>query len=78
MPQAKSTVFMSGRNQAVRIPAKMRFAADVKEVVITEQNGSLIITPKRQNWAGFFALVREDADFPARPSQGDLPKRESL
>jgi antitoxin VapB len=47
-------VFMSGRSQAVRIPAVYRF--DTSEVSIVRRGDSLVLTPRpRMTWSRFFA-----------------------
>ena len=50
---AKAKVFMSGRSQAVRIPAEFRFTT--KEVSIRRaQNGDVILS-QTPNWQEIFA-----------------------
>lgn len=50
-------VFMSGRSQAVRLPAEYRF--DVKEVYIRrdDKTGDIILSRKPGDWQSFFALT---------------------
>ncbi len=62
----KARVFMSGRSQAVRIPAAYRFAC--KEVYIRRDpgNGDLILSQTPGSWAELFAAldsVGVPADF---------------
>ena len=58
MPQAeKARVFMSGRSQAVRIPAEFRFST--KEVYIRRdpQTGDLILSQSPNSWDEIFATL---------------------
>lgn len=48
-------LFISNKSQAVRIPKKLAFDSDVKEVSITQQGNSLLITPVTQHWDDFFS-----------------------
>lgn len=50
-------VFMSGRSQAVRLPAAYRF--DVDEVFIRrdEVTGDLVLSARPANWDGLFAVI---------------------
>jgi antitoxin VapB len=51
----RASIFRGGANQAVRLPQKLRFPADVKEVRIRKQGDGLFITPVKPNWSSFFA-----------------------
>ena len=56
-------IFMNGRSQAVRLPAKYRF--DAKEVFIRQdaKTGDVILSRRPDNWDSFFALLK-DAEVP--------------
>jgi antitoxin VapB len=57
MPQtAKAKVFMSGRSQAVRIPAEFRFTAKEVSVRRDPATGDLILSQK-PNWEEIFAML---------------------
>jgi antitoxin VapB len=60
---AKAKVFMSGRSQAVRIPAEYRFAT--KEVYIRRDplSGDLILSEAPGGWDEIFAAL-DKAGFP--------------
>jgi antitoxin VapB len=78
----KARVFMSGRSQAVRIPAEFRFSADEVYVRRDQQTGELILSEARPlTWAEIFALI-DEADFPAEfmadRRQGIAETREPL
>ncbi len=45
-------VFMSGRSQAVRLPAEFRFGC--KEVLIEKKGEVVILKPKPSGWDDFF------------------------
>ena len=46
-------VFMNGRSQAVRLPAKFRFSC--REVFVEQQGDVLVLRPKPAGWDDFFA-----------------------
>lgn len=63
-------VFMSGRSQAVRLPAEFRFSCH--EVLVERQGDALIIRPKETGWDDFFMRKSEvPADFMS--DRDDLP-----
>lgn len=76
----KARVFMSGRSQAVRIPAEFRFSSDEVYVRRDEQTGDLILS-QSPAWAEIFAAV-DEARFPdeflANRKQGVVEVREEL
>lgn len=45
-------VFMSGRSQAVRLPAEFRFGCT--EVLVEKKGNVLVLTPKPVGWTDFF------------------------
>lgn len=63
-------VFMSGRSQAVRLPAEFRFGC--KEVMVEKKGNALVLTPKPSGWAAFFDRTNSvPPDFMA--DREDLP-----
>jgi antitoxin VapB len=82
MAQAeKARVFMSGRSQAVRIPAQYRFTS--KEVYIRRdaQSGDVILSQAPDNWKDVYAALDKAGfpdDFLADRNQGLPQKREEL
>jgi antitoxin VapB len=80
-PVEKARVFMSGRSQAVRIPAEFRFAS--KEVFIRRdpQSGDLILSQSPGSWSEVFAAL-DNAGFPddfmAERNQGPSQERDEL
>ncbi len=82
---AKQTakVFMTGRSQAVRIPAEFRF--DSQEVFIRrdEKTGDVILSRKPVDWDKLFAKldaagVPDDFLTPEDRNQGPSQEREEL
>ena len=82
MPQTrKSRVFMSGRSQAVRIPAEFRFTSDEVFVRRDPQTGDLILSQAPSTWNEVFNTLDEaqfPADFMAERQQGVDESREPL
>ncbi len=59
-------LFMNGRSQAVRLPAKYRFEGDEVFIRRDEKTGDIILSKRPTNWEDFFALAAETqapADF---------------
>jgi antitoxin VapB len=82
MPQPlKTKVFMTGRSQAVRIPAEFRFKANEVYVRRDPQTGDLILSQSPAAWEDIFAGL-DAADFPpdfmADRNQGVAEVREHL
>jgi antitoxin VapB len=51
---AKSTVFISNRSQAVRLPKAVAFPTEVHQVEIIKVGHSRLITPLGRRWDDFF------------------------
>jgi antitoxin VapB len=76
-------VFMTGRSQAVRIPAEFRFSS--KEVYIRrdDKTGDVILSRKPANWDELFAKldaagIPDDFLTPEDRNQGPPQEREEL
>lgn len=79
--QAKARVFMSGRSQAVRIPAEFRFTSEEVYVRRDPQSGDLILSQAPATWGEVYAALdsaRFPADFLADRDQGSADVREGL
>lgn len=50
----RTTVFLSNRSRAVRLPRAVAFAADVREVVVIPDGPRRIIAPADAAWDDFF------------------------
>lgn len=78
---AKARVFMTGRSQAVRIPAEFRFNTDEVFVRRDAQTGDLILSQSPSSWDEIFAAL-DAAEFPANfmadRQQGTAETREPL
>lgn len=77
----KARVFMSGRSQAVRIPAEYRFTA--KEVYIRRdaQSGDLILSQVPGSWDEVYAALDKahfPDDFLDDRNQGPVQERDEL
>ncbi len=77
----KARVFMSGRSQAVRIPAEYRFTS--KEVYIRRdpRSGDLILSQAPGNWEDVYAALDKAGfpeDFLADRNQGPAQERDEL
>ena len=78
---AKAKVFMTGRSQAVRIPAEYRFTT--KEVYVRRdpQSGDLILSEAPGGWDEIFAALDKAGfpeDFLADRAQGHPQERDDL
>ena len=56
---AKAKVFMSGRSQAVRIPAEFRFTTSEVYLRRDPQSGDLILSQAPGGWSEIFAALDE-------------------
>ncbi len=51
-------VFMTGRSQAVRLPAEFRFQTDEVHIRRDPESGDVILSARPNSWQGFLAEVR--------------------
>jgi antitoxin VapB len=74
-----TTVFTNNRTQAVRLPAEMRFGADVKQVSIRVNGAERIIAPIGGTWDTFFldGPTASD-DFMVERASQYQPERDSF
>jgi antitoxin VapB len=78
---AKAKVFMSGRSQAVRIPAEYRFATDEVYIRRDPQSGDLILSEAPGGWDEIFTALDQAGfpeDFLADRGQGHPQERDEL
>jgi antitoxin VapB len=74
-----STVFITNRTQAVRLPKAVAFPDDVHEVDILKIGRSRVIVPKGQRWHDFFQSgPRVSKDFMTEREQPPPDEREPL
>jgi antitoxin VapB len=75
---ARSTVFITNRSQAVRLPKPVALPPSVRQVEITKLGRSRLITPADQSWDAFFDGPKASDDFMAERRQPPAAKREQL
>ncbi len=80
---AKAKVFMSGRSQAVRIPAEFRFSSDEVFIRRDSRNGDLILSQGPGSLEEIFAAldklgVPDDFLTPADRNQAPVQVRPEL
>lgn len=74
----ETTVFMSNRSQAVRLPKAVALPPEVKQVEVVAIGRTRIITPKGESWDAWFDETSPTADFmaereqPAEQNRGDF------
>jgi antitoxin VapB len=77
----KARVFMTGRSQAVRIPAAYRFTTDEVYIRRDPQTGDVILSQAPGTWEEIYAAL-DQAEFPddflADRAQGVPQRREDL
>ena len=76
---ARSTVFISNRSQAVRLPKAMAFPEGVHQVEVIRLGNSRLITPVGRRWDEFFVNgPRASDDFMSEREQPSPEEREPL
>ena len=68
---ARTTLFLSNRSQAVRLPRAVAFAAGVREVVVTTDGPRRIIAPADAAWDDFFDAPGLDLGARDQPAPED-------
>ena len=74
----QSTVFMSNKSQAIRLPKAVALPLSVKKVAITVQGNARLITPADQLWDSWFEGPAATEDFMQEREQPSQQQRESL
>ena len=74
----KSTVFMSSRTQAVRLPKAVALPADVKIVDVIAVGRTRIISPTGESWDSWFSGLGVPSDFMTDREQPKPQERESF
>jgi antitoxin VapB len=76
---AKSTVFISNRSQAVRLPKAVAFPEDVHQVDVLKVGHSRVIVPQGKRWDDLFQNgPRASGDFMSEREQPAAEEREQL
>ncbi len=72
------SVFENNRTQAVRLPVRTRFPAQIKKVMVRVCGPDRVLSPIGQAWDSFF-LVDDAEDVQIeRGDQGDQQQREPI
>ncbi|MNG07529.1 Antitoxin VapB [compost metagenome] len=74
----QTTLFMSNRSQAVRLPKAVAMPSDVKRVNVVAIGRTRIITPADETWDSWFEGESVTADFMAEREQPAEQERESF
>ena len=74
----ETTVFLSNRSQAVRLPKAVALPEDVKKVEIIAIGRTRIITPAGESWDSWFDGENVSADFTDIRDQPAMQERESF
>ena len=74
----QTTLFMSNRSQAVRLPKAVAMPSDVKRVDVIAIGRSRLITPAGEAWDSWFDGEGVSADFMADREQPTDQERESF
>ncbi|EEZ9068243.1 toxin-antitoxin system antitoxin VapB [Escherichia coli] len=74
----ETTVFLSNRSQAVRLPKAVALPEDVKKVDVTAVGRTRIITPAGESWDSWFDGDSVSADFMNDREQPAVQERESF
>lgn len=57
-----ASLFINGKNQAVRLPKGYEFEG-VSEVQVTKEGDSVVLRPVRKSWTSLANEDKADADF---------------
>ena len=71
----RTSLFLSNRSQAVRLPKAVAFGADVRNVTIVKDGNRRIIAPEGAAWDDFFDVPGVDLGKRVQP---DIQSREEF
>jgi len=74
----QTTLFMSNRSQAVRLPKAVAMPSDVKRVDVIAVGRARIITPAGETWDSWFDGDNATADFMSDREQPADQEREAF
>lgn len=74
----ETTVFLSNRSQAVRLPKAVALPDDVKRVEIIAVGRTRIISPAEESWDSWFDGETVSADFMSDREQPQPQEREGF
>jgi len=72
----KTTIFMNGRSQAVRLPKEFRFEGT--HVYAMKEGNRVILTPVDDRMEALIALMGSSPDFPDLPRDAAEPMRPEI
>jgi len=77
---SKGSVFMTHKTQAVRLPAEVRFPAEVKQVIVEVVGNTRVLIPVESVWESYFDDPSPVSDDFLRKLRDDQPQesRESF
>ena len=64
----RTTLFLSNRSQAVRLPKPVAFAEGVRDVIVTQDGPRRIIAPADAAWDDFFDAPGTDLASRQQPA----------
>ncbi len=71
----RTSLFLSNRSQAVRLPKAVAFGAEVRDIVITCDGPRRILAPADAAWDDFFDAPGQDLPPRAQP---EMQKRDPM
>jgi antitoxin VapB len=74
----ETSVFLSNRSQAVRLPKAVALPEDVKRVEIIAIGRTRLITPAGESWDNWFEGGSVTDDFMSEREQPEMQEREAL
>ena len=74
----ETTVFLSNRSQAVRLPKAVALPEDVKKVDVIAVGRTRIITPAGESWDSWFDVDSVSADFMNDREQPAVQERDAF
>lgn len=74
----ETSVFLSNRSQAVRLPKAVALPEDVKRVEIIAIGRTRLITPAGESWDSWFEGSSVTDDFMSEREQPEMQEREAL
>ena len=74
----QTTVFLSNRSQAVRLPKSVALPEGIKHVDVVAVGRTRIISPAGESWDAWFEGEDVTADFMASREQPDAQEREDF
>ena len=73
---SRTTLFLSNRTQAVRLPKAVAFPEGVREVEVYAQGNARVIVPADDRWSSFFAMPGVDEERPIERDQAGFEVRD--